>query len=182
MTYPITLSFHDLPHSSALEHRARERAAKLGEFFGPILACDVVVETVQKHTHQGKLYNLRINLSVPKGEIVVNRHAREDPFVALRDAFDAARRQLEDHARRLKGAVKQHAEPHHGWVARVFPEDGFGFIGTASGQEFYFTPENLVQGDFDRLEPGVEVHFIQEMGAEGPQAKRIGVIEPHVHV
>lgn len=182
MAYPVSVTFHDLPHSPALEQRAREKAAKLGEFFGPILTCDVVVETVQKHKHQGRLYNLRINLSVPKGEIVVNRHAREDPFVALRDAFDAARRQLEDHARRLKGAVKQHAEPHHGWVARVFPEDGFGFIGTASGQEFYFTPENLVQGDFDRLEPGVEVHFIQEMGAEGPQAKRIGVIEPHVHV
>lgn len=182
MTHSIQISFHDLPHSKALEQKARERAAKLGEFFGPIQACHVVVESVQKHKHQGKLYNVRIDLSVPKGEIVVNRHAHEDPFVALRDAFDAAKRQLEDHARRLKGAVKRHPEPHHGWVARLFPEGGYGFIETPLGQELYFTPDNLAQGAFEDLEVGTEVQFIQDMGAEGPQAKRVSVGEPHVHV
>jgi ribosome-associated translation inhibitor RaiA len=43
---------------------------------------------------------VRIDLKVPGKEIVVNRDHDEDIYVALRDAFDVARRQLEDHARR----------------------------------------------------------------------------------
>jgi ribosome-associated translation inhibitor RaiA len=56
----------------------------------------------------GKLFNVHITLLVPDGELVVNHDQHEDVYVVLRDAFDAARRQLEDNARRQRGDVKLH--------------------------------------------------------------------------
>ena len=68
----------------------------------------VVVEAPHKHHHQGKQFNVRIDIGVPGNEIVVNRDHHEDVYVALRDAFDAAKRQLEDYARITRGYIKTH--------------------------------------------------------------------------
>jgi cold shock CspA family protein len=94
-------------------------------------------------------------------------------YVALRDAFDAARRKLEDYAREKRGDVKHHELTQSGKVVRIVADEGFGFIATADGRELYFSRENVVTPAFDRLAPGTEVHFIEEMAAEGPQAKRV---------
>jgi hypothetical protein len=74
----------------------------------------VVVALPHRHHRSGRLWSIRVDVVVPGADIVVNRdhpldHAHEDVHVALRDAFLAARRQLEDHARRRRGAVKRHA-------------------------------------------------------------------------
>jgi hypothetical protein len=56
---------------------------------------------VQDHAggrhRQGTIYHVRVDLTAPGGEVVVNRepgedHTHEDLHVAIRDAFDAARR------------------------------------------------------------------------------------------
>ena len=88
--------------------RIRDKAKKLDEFFDRIMSCRVVVEAPHKHHHQGKQFNVRIDIGVPGSEIVVNRGHAEDVYVALRDAFDAAKRQLEEYARKLHGNVKAH--------------------------------------------------------------------------
>ena len=61
-----------------------------------------------KHHHQGKQFNVRIDIGVPGSEIVVTKDASEDVYIAVRDAFDAAKRQLEDYARKTRGEVKKH--------------------------------------------------------------------------
>jgi len=86
----------------------RGKVEKLEEFFKHITSCRVVVEVPHKHHHQGKQFNVRIDIGVPGSEIVVNRDHAEDIYVALRDAFDAAKRQLEDYARKIRGDVKTH--------------------------------------------------------------------------
>ncbi|MDO8264727.1 MAG: ribosome-associated translation inhibitor RaiA [Gallionella sp.] len=108
MQIPLQITIRDVEHSEALETHIRDKAKKLDEFFDHIMSCRVVVEMPHKHHHQGKQFNVRIDIGVAGGEIVVNRDHAEDVYVALRDAFDAAKRQLEDYARKLRGDVKKH--------------------------------------------------------------------------
>jgi ribosomal subunit interface protein len=108
MHIPLQITIRDVEHSEALETHIRDKASKLDEFFKHIMSCRVVVEVPHKHHHQGKQYNVRIDIGVPGSEIVVNRDHAEDVYIALRDAFDAAKRQLEDYARKIRGDVKKH--------------------------------------------------------------------------
>ena len=66
----------------------------------------MTVERVQRHQRQGQLFNVHIRLSVPGGEIEVNRNQHENIHVALRDTFDAARRMLEDYAHKQRAKDK----------------------------------------------------------------------------
>jgi ribosomal subunit interface protein len=109
MKIPLQVTFRDMPSSDAVETRIREKADKLNRFYDRIMACRVVVEMPQRHKHQGKLHSVRIDLTVPGAELVANHARDEDVYVAIRDAFVAITRQLEDYARRQRGEVKSHA-------------------------------------------------------------------------
>jgi ribosomal subunit interface protein len=108
MQTPLQMTVRGIDHSNAMEAHIRGKVDKLEEFFDHITSCRVVVELPHKHQHQGKQFNVRIDIGVPGSEIVVNRDHSEDVYVALRDAFDSAKRKLEDYARKLRGDVKTH--------------------------------------------------------------------------
>lgn len=173
MQLPVQITYRGMASSAAIEDAVRDRVAKLEQFHSRIVSCRVVIEQPGKHKHQGKEFVVHVDLKVPGGEIAVNRDHHEDVYVALRDAFDAARRKLEDYAREKRGDVKHHELTQSGKVARLVAGEGYGFIATPDGRELYFSSENVVTPSFDRLAPGTEVHFIEEMAAEGPQAKRV---------
>jgi len=109
MQIPLQITFRHFPTSDALEARIREKAAKLERFFPHIMSCRVVVEEQRLHQQQGKLFNVSIDLHIPGHELVVNLERNEDAFVAVRDAFRDARRQLEESARLMRGDVKAHS-------------------------------------------------------------------------
>jgi ribosomal subunit interface protein len=109
MKIPLQVTFRDMPSSDAVETRVREKADKLTRFYDRIVNCRVVIEMPQRHKHQGKLHSVRIDLSVPGAELVANHAQDEDVYVALRDAFAAITRQLEEFARKQRGEVKNHA-------------------------------------------------------------------------
>jgi ribosomal subunit interface protein len=109
MKIPLQVTFRDMSPSDAVETRIREKAEKLGRLYDRVIHCRVVVEMPQRHKHQGKLHCVRIDLSVPGAELVANHAQNEDVYVALRDAFAAITRQLEDFVRRQRGEVKAHA-------------------------------------------------------------------------
>lgn len=109
MQIPLQITIRDVEHSEALEAHIRAKAKKLDEFFDHIMSCRVVVDMPHKHHQQGKQFNVRIDIGVAGSEIVVNRDHAEDVYVALRDAFDAAKRQVEEYARKLRGDIKTHA-------------------------------------------------------------------------
>ena len=80
------------------------------------MSCRVVVEIPHKHKHKGDIFHVKIDITVPQGEVVVSKEpgqnqAHEDVYVAIRDAFDAVRRRLEDYARKQRGDVKTHHVP-----------------------------------------------------------------------
>jgi len=176
MQKPLQIVIQGMEHSDALDAAIREHAGKLEEFYARIIGCRVTVEQKHRHHQQGGHFEVHIDVHVPgKAEVVVNRQHAEDVFVALRDAFDAAKRQLEDVLRVQRGDVKDHPVPLHGRVVRLFLEEDYGFIETDDGREFYFAGENVVTPAFEDLAVGTEVQFIEEMAQEGPQAKRVTV-------
>src|SRR3989338_7713783 len=129
MKLPLQVVFRNMDPSAAIEARIRERAASLERYHDRIMSCRVAVELLHRHHHQGNLFHVRVDLKVPDGEIVANRepsehHAHEDVYVAIRDAFNAVRRQLEDYVRRRRGVVKAHETPPHGRVAELYPDYG----------------------------------------------------------
>ena len=184
MRQPLQITFRDIPRSDAVEAKIREKAAKLDVFYDQIMACQVVIEAPHGHHHQGYLYHVRIDLTVPNGEIVINRdpadnHAHEDAYVAIRDAFDAARRKLQDYARKQRGDVKSHEVPPHGTISELVPYEDFGRILTSDGREIYFHRNSLVDGDFDALNTGDKVRFVEVAGDNGPQASTVHLIGKH---
>ncbi|MCB1827215.1 MAG: ribosome-associated translation inhibitor RaiA, partial [Coxiellaceae bacterium] len=116
MQQPVQITFKDLDQSDELVELIHEKADKLEQFFENIISCHVVVEQTQKHKTIGKLNNVRINLGVPGKELIVTNNERENVYIAIRDAFDNLRRQLEDYARILHGDVKSHETFIHGKV------------------------------------------------------------------
>ena len=110
MQIPIQISFRDFPHSNAVEAKIREKVKKLEQYTDQIISCRVVVEAPHRQHHKGKLYHVRVDLSLPGDEIVVARdpkdnHEHEDVYIAIRDAFEAVRRQL-------KKKLRQKREKH----------------------------------------------------------------------
>lgn len=180
MEVPLQITMRNVPHSDALEARIRESAAKLELFHPRITSCRVTIDQPERHHHQGRQFGVRIDVRAPGHEEVVStlKH-HEDVYVALRDAFDSARRQLEDVVREARGDVKVHSRPGHGTVARLDLDEGFGFIQTDDGRELYFTRDNVVHPLFEHLEPGTEVQFIEELAGEGVQAKRVSAGKHH---
>jgi cold shock CspA family protein len=197
MVLPVQISFRNLEASADLEELIRNEAAGLETYYDQIMSCHVMVEVPHEHHQHGKHFHVRIDLIVPGGELVVRnepslrsaereldveenlkRFELQEPHkhleVAISDAFDTARRRLQDYARRRRGAVKFHEPSPHGRVSALFPD--YGFIETPDGIEIYFHRNSLLSDDFDRLEVGSEVHFVEEQGDEGPQASTVKVV------
>lgn len=119
MRLPLQVTFRNMDRSQALEADIEEKTSKLDQFYDHIMSCRVVVEAGHKHHQQGNLFAVSIHLSVPGRELVVSRNpqenqAHEDAYVAVRDAFDALRRQLEDFVRTHRGEVKSHESTARG--------------------------------------------------------------------
>lgn len=186
MDVPLELSFRNMDSSDAVAARVRQRVEKLERYFGRINSCRVVVEAPHRRRRKGKIYYVRIDIGVPGGNIVVDRHpdqrqAHEDVYVAVRDAFDAAQRRLEDYARKISGRVKAHEAPDHGKVVTLNGLQGYGIIALPDGQEVYFHRNSVVNDGFDLLSTGDEVRVVIAEGesAKGPQASTVIPVGKH---
>lgn len=184
MIIPLQVTWRNVPQSDAVEAAIRDKAQKLDQFYDRIVSCRALVEAAHRRHHKGNLYRLRLEIEVPDGEIVVTRdpgenHAHEDIYVAVRDAFDAARRQLQDYSAKRRGAVKRHDEQRTAEVMFTVPDEDYGFLRTADGREIYFHRNALINTSLDELEKGAEVLFVEEQGREGPQAKRVSLGKHH---
>lgn len=178
MQLPMQITFRNLDRSEAVESRLRERAAKLDKYYNHIMACRVAVEARHKHRLHGNHYHVRIDVTVPDGELVANHepdahHAYTDVYVAIRDAFDSITRQLESYASRRRREVKTHVPVLHGRVVELHPGDGWGRIESPDGRLIYFHRNSVLETGFDRLAIGSEVRFDEELGENGPQASTV---------
>ena len=115
MQLPVQIVSRDLYLSKHLETSIHEKASKLVTFYSRITRCRVVVESPTHHHWKSKSYKVRIDLSVPGAELVVNHHENQDLKIAIRDAFEAAKRQLQNYAQHQRGEVKAHSAMAEAW-------------------------------------------------------------------
>jgi len=182
MNQPLEISFRNTDRSPAVEEVVRERAAALTRLCDRLMHLRVVIEMVGRHHRKGRLFRTRIDMKMRRQTVVIGRAsesnpAHEDIYVAVRHAFDAATRRLQDKSRRRRGETKTHDGPPHGQVVRLFPEDGYGFVRLPDGQEVYFHRNSVVGASFDKLALGdpVRITVHEEESDKGPQA---GTVKP----
>ncbi|RFA28510.1 hypothetical protein CAI21_11585 [Alkalilimnicola ehrlichii] len=183
MQVPAEITFNGISHSDYNEDFIRERIRRLDNMADDIISCRVVVERPHAHRHTGNPFRVRIELTLPKRkELVVDKERNVEPHVQLstvvREAFEIMERKLKSTTQRRRGHVKvQVAEGEsYAMVVRMFRDDGYAFIQTEDGQEFYVHKHSVLHDDFDRLEVGTEVRFMPEMGEEGPQASSAQIV------
>lgn len=182
MQIPPEISFRNVEPSDRHEEKIRQEIDKLERYFDRITRCRVVVDMPHRHSEQGNLYHVGIRLTVPTTELVVSRdpgpdEGHQDLEVAVTDAFQAMRRQLEEYAGRLRRNQRK-TEPglRSGRVVRLMTEDRYGFIRTPDERDVYFHEDSLVGADFDDLAPQTPVRFVEEQGDKGPQAREVHVL------
>lgn len=173
---PLELALRDISPSTAVERYIRSSASKLDLYSDQIMRCRVIVEAPVRHHRKGGPFTVRIDLTVPGDRLVVNRQKAHNLYVAIGQAFTAARRQLQDYVRRQRGAVKVHEPSPHACVYKLFPDEGYGFLQTPDGREIYFHRNSVLDAAFDRLVIGTEVRFAEEEGEQGPQASTVTIV------
>ncbi|MEJ2061064.1 MAG: HPF/RaiA family ribosome-associated protein [Gammaproteobacteria bacterium] len=178
------ITFRDLERSPAIEAKVLERIERLDRYYSKIMGCRVMIEARHRHQHKGKLYHVRVDVTVPGHQLISSREpperqSHEDVYVAIRDAFNAMDRQLEDFGRRQRGDVKTHELPPHGQVAELAPEGESGRILASDGRSIYFHRNSVVSGRFEDLEVGCQVRFVEVEGDEGPQASTVTLVGKH---
>jgi ribosomal subunit interface protein len=184
MQIPLEITFRHMDSSPAVEAKIRERAQKLERYHDHIMSCRVVVEAPHTHKRSGNLYQVRLDIKVPGKELAITQHhpqdqAHEDIYVAIRDAFDAAGRRLEEIGRVERGEVKLHEPPPHGRVVSLEPELDCGRIETPDGHLVYFHRNSVVGDGYDKLVIGSEVRFTEAEGDKGPQASTVQPVGKH---
>jgi ribosomal subunit interface protein len=176
MKLSLQITARDFELTDAIRSEITEKVEKLETFCDQITKCRVVVESPHRHSHDGRLYNVNIDLKVPGSEIVVKREPNEDLYVAIRDSFNAAKRKLDDFLAHQRRDIKFHEEVPHGKITSIFTDKGYGFLTKTDGVEIYFHENSVVNKEFGKLKTGMKVRFSEEMGAKGPQASRVTVL------
>lgn len=187
-TIPLQISFRNFEPSDFVSARIREEVVQLEQFFNGIISCRVVIELLNKRHQQGNLFRARVELKVPGEDLIAGRDAQQDSahadaYVAIRDAFEAAQRQIENYIskHRVRVHMREQRKPPRGKVIRIFRQDednsGYGFISTPDGREIYFHKNSVLHGHFDDLQIGSVVRFSEEEGEKGPQASTVEMLK-----
>jgi cold shock CspA family protein/ribosome-associated translation inhibitor RaiA len=199
MEYPLQITFRNIKSSETIEDWVRTEASKLDTFYNRVMGCRVTIEIPHRHHKKGSRYHIRIDLTVPGEEIVVNREPslsqstrqsgetqlkkrlevktpHKDLHRAINHAFRTAARRLQDFARRQRGQVKSHAPLQMARVSKIVPGQAYGFLTPEDGREIYFHRNSVLNCDFSRLKVGTRVSFVEEPGEKGPQASTVRVV------
>lgn len=203
MIRPLQVTFRNMQPRPELEELIESRARWLETFDPDIIGCHVVVDAPHRHRASGHHTRVRIELALPGEDVVVSHeptlhgalkdvageaHHKDTDIeevhryaaVAVREAFDAARRRLQDAVRRRRGDVKAHLEPDHGRVVHLAADHGF--IEASDGRRIYFHAASVLDDAFRTLTVGSQVTFVEEPGDRGPQASTVRALGKHHYV
>jgi cold shock CspA family protein len=198
MNLPVQITFRNIDSSELVENWILSEAEKLDTFYNRIMSCRVAVEMLHRHHKKGNPFHIRIDLTLPGRELVINREPslgirlrqvgaakitkrsgvetpHNDLRLAISDAFKTAGRRLQDYARRQRGDIKSHAPLPRARVSRLMGDEGYGFLTTEDGREVYFHKDAVLNQAFKSLRLGTTVIFAEELGDKGPQASTVKI-------
>lgn len=194
MQIPPEISFHDMPQfdqaqgnlREQAEGYIRERIERLEKFCDYITSCRVTVEQPHRHQHKGNPFRVRVEVRIPpqKDLVAIEEHAPGNkeysdgyPQPVIRAAFQSMERQLKKVTAQTRNAPTGiMTEEPRGLVVRLFADEGYGFLRTPDGREFYFHRHSVLHDDFERMTIGTEVRFVEQMGEMGPQASSVQIL------
>lgn len=182
MQVPLEISYRGVDKTDALDALVNEKVAKLERFYNHLNSCHIAIEKIHDRPSSGSPYRVRIDMTIPGHELVAESNPGEgNQYLAvdavIRDAFDAASRQLKEFNERQKNRVKTHEmQDMIAIVTKIFRDEGYGFIKTFDDQEVYFHRNSVLHDDFERLEIGTGVHCFVEQGDKGPQASTVRIV------
>lgn len=178
MQLPLQITFRGMISTPGLEAAVRKNAERLDRFSDRIERCHVVIESPHHHHRKGALYNVRIDVILPGPNVSAHslrdlQHAHEDAYVAIRDAFNAAARRIQDATRTRGRKVKHHEDVPTGRVASLFEDHGF--IDAGAIGEIYFHAHSVPDGKFALLNVGDAVRYTLAEGEseKGAQASTV---------
>lgn len=184
MQVPLELQFKNLNANDSLTDVIHRRVEKLEQFCDHISSCRIIVDKPQSHIDSGSPYRVRIDVTVPPGHELVSRREPGDGEMheALQtvviDAFDAMERQLKQLNREQEGKEKTHPQQQTvGIVEKLFPEENYGIIRSIEGRDVYFHRNSVLNDDFDRIEIGTGVNYMEESGEKGLQASTVRITD-----
>ena len=187
MQVPVEIAFQHCEPSEEIRSEIASHVKRLEKFSHRITSCHVMIADPQTRHRRGDLFQIDLRIAMPDhNDVIVNKSHGDAPehehaLVAIRDAFDAAVRQIEGVTRDMSGQVKEHVAESHGRVKKFLAGEDCGFIETAEGREIYFHRNAVLGGAFDRLIVGSEVRFVEEKGVKGAQASTVRLIGKRDH-
>lgn len=188
MDRPLDIAFHNLQRSASVETEIRKHVARLEQRCESLVGCRVSVEALHRQHQTGNLYEVHVTLSMPGRDLVVSRephhakerHAHPDVHTAVRDAFRAAEKQLDNFKRRQRGPQQAAAGGAvlAGEVALLEPGADHGFLTDSNGTRLYFHRDSVTNCRFETLQLGDLVHYASEDGDVGPVAVKVRLAQP----
>ena len=188
MQAPIEIAFHNIEKADWAEDAIRDHVARLEQMFDRLTTCRVRVDQRANNSNNTIPPVVRIELSVPGHRDIVVAHEPDrlqrkfqapDLHNAINEAFRIAERRLGQFKDQLRdrAAAGRHeaANGMLGQIVEITPAQDFGFLLTASGGLLYFHRNSVLAGDFDRLEVGDQLHYVEDMGDTGPIATKVRV-------
>lgn len=189
MQVPLEISFHNLDSSEWVEREIRARVDDLERIYSRLTSCRVHIAQRAKSRRPGSIPPVvRIELGIPGRRDLAVTHEPEhlqrkfqspDIRNAINEAFRIAERRLRELKERREDS---HQQPPHeadreflGQVAEMHPERDHGFLINNAGSLLYFHRSSMLSGDFDKLQRGDEVHYVEEVGDTGPIATKVRV-------
>jgi len=179
MPMPLQVTFHGVSPTHTLARYIEKKAQKLDRIYARPMHCHVVFAAPNRHAHEGRRYNVHIDLRTAGIEIAISRDLGDselDAYATIDEAFDEAKRRLRDHADIRRGEVKSHDLARHGWISKLYTYEGYGFIESDDGEEIYFHKNAVLRNAFDRLKRGARVRFVEEEGDDGLHASSVSLL------
>jgi ribosome-associated translation inhibitor RaiA/cold shock CspA family protein len=173
---PPEIAFRNIEPTDALRALIDEGIDSLEKVHPRLTSCRVMVEENTRG-----FPHVRLDIAVPGSELVVHEEppvdaAHREVTLAIREAFDVARRQLREHRKRISLDSRRRELPPHGQIVRLVvdaPGDRYGFLLAGDGRQIYFHENAVRDITWEELAEGMEVRFVEAGGNDGPQASLV---------
>lgn len=190
MQVPIEISFHNIDSSEWVEREIRSRVEDLERIYDRLTSCRVHVDQRARNRTGSIPPVVRIELGIPGRRDLAVTHEPEhlqrkfqapDIRNAINEAFRIAERRLREIKEWREDRSQQPAGEADriflGQVAEMHLDQDHGFLMNNAGSLLYFHRSSMLRGDFDGLQRGDEVHYVEEIGDTGPIATKVRLKE-----